>query len=485
MFSRLRIEFNTVFTADFTLKIATLLDGVVSSNTWTFKASRVAPFEVTVGGTTTTTAENFKTAYDLDLTTGYTTATDTGTITIDSTTTGLDFVGVACENDLLIPLTDGVEYTATFSNYVEPFDISTVDRILARSPHYINTPFYLTTTTGATIDLKIYSGHFTNDEPSEVTQRITKIRPTVDFAEFNTNIADTVRNALSGLPNINLGGLAELRDSNTNEVKWVKWTASYTNTIEATTDIEGFAGASDGYDYFLSGVNPSFSRVLTNSIKRKTYNQGLIFIPFVNDGEITTIDVTSSPNNNDPVTLTPTTTEESTDFVQYVQVDISDYSSEDNVNVLFSGAFGNISLDFDLISDCRYPIKQIVFKNQYGFYDVVTMFAKSVETLNTEREEFVNNYVENGTYQTTTHQNKPININATKSITCNSGFIKESENALYEELMLSEYVWFYENGQLIPIKVSNNEFTYKTLINDGLIEYNINFDYAYQYMNNI
>lgn len=489
VFSRLTVEFLVDFTAGYQISIKRRLNGVNTLNTWTWVASRSSGFEVTAGTPTGNAGEraatNFKTAFDLDFLTGFVTATDVNDIQIDSETEGEDFISIRA-SDGTNTLVRGTHYNATFENYTVPFSVSTIDTMLTRSPHYVNTPFYVETTTASTIELKIYSGHFTNDEPSSATQTITKIRPTVDYEEFNTNISRVVANYLESVPNIdtNTGNL--LVDSNANEVQWVRYTASYTDPIENLTDVTGFLGASDGYSEFLDGVNHSFSGVLTSSTRRKIYRNGVVILPVVNNGIYTSVDVKSLPTNENPSNQMFTTSEESTDFVKYAQIDVSDFTTDTSLLFIFNKAAGGTDeITYDIVDECRYPIKQIIFKNKYGFYDTLCMFAKSRDSLMTESDKFVNNYVANGTYSTTKHQNQKLNLTAQKSIVCNSGHIKEEENNLYEELMTSEYVWFYNSGNLIPINVKTSNWTYKTRVNDSLIEYQIEFDYAYQLINNI
>ena len=489
VFSRVTIEFLVDFEAGYSLSLKRRENGVNTLNTWTWVASRSSGFEVTEGTPTATSGErtaiNFEAAYDLDFPTGFVTTQTTNEIQIDSETEGEDFISIRA-SDGSNTLVKGVAYNVTFENYVVPFDVSTVDKMLARSPHYVTTPFYLDTTTDATIKLKVYTGHFTNDEPASATQTITKIRPTVDYEEFNTNISDTVRNYLETAPDISTLSTTSLVDSGVNEVQWVRYTASYTDPSEELTEVTGFLAASDGYSEFLDGINFGFSGVLTSCERRKASEEGVIMLPFVNDGTYTQVVQTSTPTNEVSQTLPFTTSEESTDYVQYIITDVTDITSDSGIVYTFTLAAGGTEVyHYDIERKCRYDQFNIIFKNKYGFYDTVNMFAKSTETLMTESDIFVNNYVSNGSYSTNKHQNQKLNLTAKKSIVLNSGYIKEVENTLYEELLTSEYVWFYMEGTLTPVNVKTSNWTYKTRVNDSLIEYSIEFDYAYQLINNI
>lgn len=489
-YSSLEIEFLEDLAVDSSIKILRTIDDVAqAAETWTFVATRSGAYEVTTGTPTGTdgevTAQNFETAFDLDKTTGYVTTQTTNTVLIESETLGENFAGFKAENENGVPLVNGTDYNVTFDNYVPPLDLETVDRMLARSPYYVYTPFFFETTTDVSIGLKIYSGDYVTDEPASDSITITKIRPTVDYSEFNTNISQAVINYLESTPSITEA--ADIIDSSDGECYWVKYTATYTDPEEDIADITGYLIASDGYGYYSEGVNPTFTGVLTNCTRRKVdRSNGYILFPFVNDGDITNIYIESTPTNQVIDTLPVTTDDTTGSFVQYLQIDVSQCTTDTQISVIVT--YADTSTDvfyYDITDECRYTPKTVIFKNKYGFFDTVTLFAKSKEDLMIEKDEFVNNYVSSGTYSTTKHQNQIINLTAKKSIICNSGHVKEAENTSYEELMLSEYVWFYEDGSLIPVKVSNNQFTYKTRINDSLIEYQVNFDYAYNLINNI
>ena len=89
-------------------------------------------------------------------------------------------------------------------------------------------------------------------------------------------------------------------------------------------------------------------------------------------------------------------------------------------------------------------------------------------------------------YSTTAHAKKTFNANATESILLNTGFVPESMNPYFEELMVSEYVWLVdENDVVYPVNLKDSSFTYKTGLNDRLINYTMNFEKSFDLVNNI
>ena len=70
-------------------------------------------------------------------------------------------------------------------------------------------------------------------------------------------------------------------------------------------------------------------------------------------------------------------------------------------------------------------------------------------------------------------------------MTVNTGFISEQLNNTIKELLLSEQVWATIEGQVLPIDINTESLTYKTSVNDKLINYTLTFDFAYDTINNV
>ena len=134
------------------------------------------------------------------------------------------------------------------------------------------------------------------------------------------------------------------------------------------------------------------------------------------------------------------------------------------------------------------------------------LFKKSVETLDTRNESFNRSIFKPRTveleppeegedcqetitfnsYSTTAHSKKVHNANGTESILLNSGFVDERMNDYFEELMVSEYIWLTDDESVIyPVTFKDSNFTYKTGLNDRLINYTMNFEKAFNLVNDI
>lgn len=485
-YSEVTITFTNDWQVGDTFKIKYDDNGTITAQQWTWVASRSAGFEVSTNTPTATageqTAIDYESAFDLDNATGYVTTQTTNAVTIQSETLGEDFIGVT------FGASNVGTATVVFSNYTPPFDISTVDFALVRSPYYISTPFNFDETTKVDIDLKIYSGDVSTDEPADPTVSLQKIRPSIDYAEFNTNISNIARQYLVPKPRISIPGVTGIIDSQTDHLRWVKYTATYTDATNTIADITGTLLTADGYGRYSEGANPAAptSQVLTSCDYRKIDRTSFIIIPFINDGTILTIDIDSNGGEiNATETVTPVGATVSTEYIQNLFINASATTNDTLITVLFKDASTTVkTLNYVISDECRYTPKTIVFKNRYGCYEVLNMHKKETTRIQTERKEFVNNYISGGTYDTEKHQIKDYSIDATETVTLNSGYVTEDENDLYRELIESDSVFFYDNN-LIPVQVKSSSLEFKTRINDSLVNYTVEFKYAYWTIQNV
>ena len=67
----------------------------------------------------------------------------------------------------------------------------------------------------------------------------------------------------------------------------------------------------------------------------------------------------------------------------------------------------------------------------------------------------------------------------------NTWFVKENMNQTIEELFFSENVWIRYEGKTLPINPSSKSLQYKTVLNDKLINYTVDFEFAFDKINNI
>jgi hypothetical protein len=143
------------------------------------------------------------------------------------------------------------------------------------------------------------------------------------------------------------------------------------------------------------------------------------------------------------------------------------------------------------IEECKHEPKKVTFINKFGALQDVYFFKKSVEKMTIEKESYKSNTInsENNTYNTSHHVNRDFNVVGNESITLSSGLLNEEYNEVFKQMMLSEKCWItnVKQGveQVLPINVRTGNITYKTSLNDKLVDYTFDFDYSFNTINNI
>jgi len=136
---------------------------------------------------------------------------------------------------------------------------------------------------------------------------------------------------------------------------------------------------------------------------------------------------------------------------------------------------------------------RIIYINKYGAQQDLWFFLKETRNLARTNEGYKSNtitYPSGGaTYSVQDAPNKVFNTQAKQTHTFSSGYYPEFANEQFEELLLSEFIWWSTfkkgSGVVIPLKVKTSTMAFKTSVNDRLIEYTIEFEEAFDYINNI
>jgi hypothetical protein len=83
------------------------------------------------------------------------------------------------------------------------------------------------------------------------------------------------------------------------------------------------------------------------------------------------------------------------------------------------------------------------------------------------------------------HQFVNYNVEGKSSFKVNSGFVDESANEIFKQMLLSERVWQFVDENYIPLNIKSSSLEYKTRQKDRLINYEIEFEYSFNEINNI
>tara|TARA_R110000737_G_scaffold62565_3_gene89964 strand:- start:1984 stop:2652 length:669 start_codon:yes stop_codon:yes gene_type:complete len=168
--------------------------------------------------------------------------------------------------------------------------------------------------------------------------------------------------------------------------------------------------------------------------------------------------------------------------------------------------FANIIDERKLYPICenKYEPVQVAYISKYGTWNYATFFKRSEETINVTKDEFrtITGNVQNGEYTYGLHNPvyKKYNTNGKRRLTLNSGFVAEEFKDVMEQLLLSEYVlvvtsdkrtvvksgstYTYTAGNgAVAVNVATNSVTKKKSVNEKLIEYSLDLEYAFDELN--
>lgn len=187
------------------------------------------------------------------------------------------------------------------------------------------------------------------------------------------------------------------------------------------------------------------------------------------------ITVKSYPLNEIDYSINTDDTNFSNELVKYLWVNVSEAETDEYIEIIYNGVTKTL-----LITDeCRYTPQDIAFQNKEGTVQVMTFFKAKKDNISITSEEYESN--KGHGY----HQKVKFNINGQSRFSVNSGFVTEDKNETVKQLLLSERVWLLNNGIETPINVSSSSQEFKTRQNDRLINYQIEFEYAFNEINNV
>ena len=235
--------------------------------------------------------------------------------------------------------------------------------------------------------------------------------------------------------------------------------------------------AVDGYGFFEDEINPELSRnalITSNNIYLPEGTAGKlpIFAEGVGKVRIDSSDtqITDSGNSNQKI--------------QYVTIpadsDVIKVYDTDDTTLLKTITVTNIC-------EPKFTSYKVTFVNKYGAFQDLYFFKKSIESFDVVSESYKANTINrsNVLYSTAQAQKQITNVNATTKLTLNTGFIKENMNTTVEELMISENIYIRYEGKTLPLLPLTKSMTHKTHLNDKMINYTIEFEFAFDKINNI
>ena len=373
-----------------------------------------------------------------------------------------------------------------------------------RSPYYTGTS--VASTSYTTISIAVWGGSFSSPTTPQYNLRKSVVGSSNKvFFEISELIRDYLDIYFNG--------------DYISQAVWVKTVrVAYNSSNVALSTINTTTIAYDGYSYF---ENPNatnfFNPLLISNREMFVLDDNTFRIPistatdptisfFLNDNLISTQSFTSSLSSSEQIKYVSIYGDD-TNYDNFKERVLDNSGTFENSTCLkaFLDSFSigkvdkvtvtdtygaNETLIIKTLEECKYEPKKITFVNKAGALQDMYFFKKAVEKMNVKKDSYRSNILDSDMeYSINTHTIKDFNINGSESITLSSGYLSEEYNQVFQQLLLSEKVWITnitESGeQVLPINVKSSNITYKTSLNDKLVEYSIDFDNSFNVINDI
>lgn len=168
-------------------------------------------------------------------------------------------------------------------------------------------------------------------------------------------------------------------------------------------------------------------------------------------------------------------------------------TSDDYYNIWLenvSGLTASETIRIDLNHDCyKHDGVTFVFLGDLSTYEQYTFRMANIKSFNTNRNEIKKDYYSlinnNWTYNIGDRGRKNVNITTQEIHRVISDWVKDEEATDLMELFRSPDVYWYKDGDIYPIIITNTNYDEKKVKNDVLFNYTIDFELAYEKYSNI
>lgn len=383
-----------------------------------------------------------------------------------------------------------------------------INKVNARSPIYLKIDN--STIEECNLDIYIYTGTFSTNKPASATYTLRKsIISGRDYVIFE--ISELVRDYID----FQLTDTTEPFDLTTSATNvWVETTATPENANgDALSVVNTIFSAFVGYGYFEDGFTTVTSTSTSDGSTTTTQNlqafTGSLNALISNDtiyrksGDTVTIPVCPSMSVNsgsdtlvgayDVVFKNGNTTVSTVSVDQSVSAtaDMIFYATSTTATltkaeIRDSGASVLATINISEEPCTRYIVLPVTFVNKQGAIQTINFFLKSTESISVQTSEFDSNTLKtDADYDIWQHQYKTYAQTGREKITMNTGYVNDSYKEVIRELMISDRIWVYKDSQTLPLNAITKEVTYKNSLNDRIANYTIDFNFAYDKINQI
>jgi len=341
----------------------------------------------------------------------------------------------------------------------------------------------------STFEIRAWTGGLTADYPVSPTYTKTKQKINSLQTQVYVNASNLLKEDLEANPTLYVAPGSTVaaqtyfigdKESKFCEIKQT-WTNGATGSTGATqTDsffiLDGWIDSTESQgdvDVLLSSDS--------NHIYRQFATGATSRIHFKKDN-LSSISVTDSYG-----TSTISLTGSSTISNQYIQSIVTPTTEPSSlITFTYSSPTRSYYVHVNCTDNCIYDNWNVIFKNKFGVLETISFNKKHSSSISITNQDYKRSLVDyNGDFDNTLHISKQFNVVGLEEVTLNTDYLPEYMNQTIKELLLSEQIWAYVKGILIPLTLSDKSWTKKTRLNDKLIQYTMKFKYSQESINNI
>jgi len=336
-----------------------------------------------------------------------------------------------------IPPTSGVGYYSLSKNIVSASQRATRYNISNFVKEFFSHSSMTTTSTSA-VDASVNDWVFVD----------------VKLSWYNGTVYTTISNATY----VALDGFTEYTDG-ANSASYLPMKVLLNNNItKQVIQTSSYAG----FSFNVIGDVPNYGNRI-DAVYTTTYNGSpyTVTVSVINGGEARGV-----INRVVPLSLYPSLIQFGSDTTISLQY------------ILTSTPTQVVNIKTTIIEECKYTPVNCTYINRFGGWEVLTFFKAQTNSISVKGTDY--KLTQEGLYYNTTiGQFKKMNINGKQTVKLNTGWVDENYSELITDLLLSETV-LLDNA---PVTVKTQSSDLKTTLKDKNINYEIEFEYAFNLIN--
>ena len=243
--------------------------------------------------------------------------------------------------------------------------------------------------------------------------------------------------------------------------------------------------AFDGYGYYDEGANPSLStRALISNTTIWVPPSGTVRIPVYTSAStdaVSSVKYYSGGSLVESDAITPSG--QSAAQIAYPNTT----QTIDEVRVYYNADASYDSFSVKYMDCSKYETYKITFVNKFGALQDLYFVGKSIESISVQKDGYKSNVLDISTqsYTITDHQFRDFDVKGRQSMVLNTGNVSEDYNEPIKQLLLTEKAWMTVGSDVIPINVKTSSLSMRTSVNDKMVNYTLEVDFAHDTIQNV